>query len=293
MVTLTCLLGFGSWAKQVKIFLEKGNGPTPLQVSGAGEMFHSYIPHWKISWGIQCPFRFLPNRQTQNLLSFGLKGAKWVVLLPISFENAQGVSQSVPLMQEKSCGKYGTVRAHQLEASNAFILRAQKPALTHGGQCDSFLWCCCSCCEAERNNLSHRVAAFLDSACGDCCAPHSTLSMSDAASDDTERRSHGADDAAAAGGGRTPVAAAPPDPLPQLRAERQTLKHQLKVATKQIRNEAGPGFEEPLSGTTFKAGCGLEDSKISKNHLEPNEVRRGDWSHRTCFGVLRISSYGS
>ena len=71
------------------------------------------------------------------------------------------------------------------------------------------------------------------------------------------------------------------------------LKHQLKVATKQIRNEAGPGFEEPLSGTTFKAGCGLEDSKISKNHLEPNEVRRGDWSHRTCFGVLRISSYGS
>jgi hypothetical protein len=45
MVTLTCLLGFGSWAKQVKIFLEKGNGPTPLQVSGAGEMFHSYIPH--------------------------------------------------------------------------------------------------------------------------------------------------------------------------------------------------------------------------------------------------------
>ena len=117
--------------------------------------------------------------------------------------------------------------------------------------------------------------------------------MSDAASDDTERQSHGADDAAAAGGGRTPVAAAPPDPLPQLRAERQTLKHQLKVATKQIRNEAGPGFEEPLSGTTFKAGCGLEDSKISKNHLEPNEVRRGDWSHRTCFGVLRISSYGS
>ena len=141
--------------------------------------------------------------------------------------------------------------------------------------------------------MSHSVAAFLDSACGDCCAPHSTLSMSDAASDDTERRSHGADDAAAAGGGRTPVAAAPPDPLPQLRAERQTLKHQLKVATKQIRNEAGPGFEEPLSGTTFKAGCGLEDSKISKNHFEPNEVRRGDWSHRTCFGVLRISSYGS
>ena len=31
------------------------------------------------------------------------------MLLPISSENAQGVSQSVPLMQEKSCGKYGTV----------------------------------------------------------------------------------------------------------------------------------------------------------------------------------------
>ena len=154
-----------------------------------------------------------------------------------------------------------TVRAHQLEASNAFTLRAQKPALTHGGQCDSFLWCCCSCCETERNNLSHRVAAFLDSACGDCCTPHSTLSMSDAASDDTERRSHGADDAAAAGGGRTPVAAAPPDPLPQLRAERQTLKHQLKVATKQIRNEAGPGFEEPLSWCSKNFFLWILDSK--------------------------------